>query len=549
MMPKPQSQPALTATQLLSLSAVLALLPGVVFGIYAMFSLIGRDQQAQRERLVQTARSLVMTVDQELGSLRRIAETEADAPTLKGGNIAAFAAEATIVSRIMGASILVLDESGQQLLNTRSAGGPLPRTGNFETLERTIAADGSPVLTVVKTTSDGALAVTATRSTTASSGEKLVVAVTENLDRLARIFDRTPIPPGWLAAVDAPDGSIIARSQSPELFIGKKARLTTAGGGSGLTSFTDLEGRPSLLAFAVSPETGFRVVVWAPESVFYASSSELKRWFGGLAAVVIIVTVLAAIVTGNVIRIPIRQVAESAKSLGHGRPVTFAPSFMQEANIAGEAMVVAARTIAERERDLREESDTVRLLLRELAHRSKNIMSVVSAVARRTARTTSSPDDFLNRFEGRLQGLSSSIDLLTNENWRPVTLSNLLDAQLQSFAGLGRYRFSGVDVPLSPKATQRLGMAIHELATNATKYGALSVPDGQVDIVSHVDGDQWSFTWQELNGPPIPECAPKGFGRQLLEGILAEFGRFQFELLPGGIKCQLKADLKSVAQA
>ncbi len=128
------------------------------------------------------------------------------------------------------------------------------------------------------------------------------------------------------------------------------------------------------------------------------------------------------------------------------------------------------------------QEERIKLLLGEVNHRAKNMLAVVQSVARQTA--AASPQDFLERFSERVQALAASQDLLVEAEWRGVRLTELIRKQLAHFKGLigSRIELRGPSLLLSASAAQTLGMAIHELATNAGKYGALSVSEGRIAI-------------------------------------------------------------------
>src|SRR5262249_58703850 len=125
----------------------------------------------------------------------------------------------------------------------------------------------------------------------------------------------------------------------------------------------------------------------------------------------------------------------------------------------------------------------LRLLMRELTHRSKNLLAVIQAMARQTARYSESIDGFLERFGARLQALARSHDLLVQEEWHGVALAELVKSQLTYLDRTGAQIVAeGPAVMLRPEAAQSLGLALHELAMNALRYGALSTPAGKNSI-------------------------------------------------------------------
>jgi PAS domain S-box-containing protein len=169
-----------------------------------------------------------------------------------------------------------------------------------------------------------------------------------------------------------------------------------------------------------------------------------------------------------------------------------------------------------------------KLLVNELNHRVKNTLVSVQSIASQTLRTTETPEAFRDAFEGRLMALSHTHDLLTQQNWEGASLREIFDFELEAFAARDRIGFDYVrDLQLSPKATVALGMAVHELATNALKYGALSVADGAVNVVWSLEpgGEQddpcLRLTWTEQGGPPVAPPTRHGFGARLLEKGLA----------------------------
>lgn len=174
------------------------------------------------------------------------------------------------------------------------------------------------------------------------------------------------------------------------------------------------------------------------------------------------------------------------------------------------------------ERKKREQN--IRLLMREIAHRSKNILAVVQAMARQTATTTPEPKAFVERFAARLEALGATHSLLVDDGWTGADIGDLIRSQIgHQLDQLDKQVFlSGPSIRLPSDVSQNIGLALHELATNAAKYGALSAPDGRVDITwsvaDPIDGKRgMTLRWLESNGPPVTPPKRKGFGQVVIE--------------------------------
>lgn len=168
----------------------------------------------------------------------------------------------------------------------------------------------------------------------------------------------------------------------------------------------------------------------------------------------------------------------------------------------------------------RKRSEEVRqLLMREVNHRSKNMLATVQAIARQTAAKT--PQSFMENFGRRLQALAANQDLLVKSGWESVDLNELVRSQLRHFEALvdKRIRISGPDVPLSPSAAQAIGMAVHELSTNAAKHGALSNDAGCVAIDWTITTDEFRMEWRESGGPLVEPPSANGFGTTVLDNM------------------------------
>jgi PAS domain S-box-containing protein len=172
----------------------------------------------------------------------------------------------------------------------------------------------------------------------------------------------------------------------------------------------------------------------------------------------------------------------------------------------------------------RRREEHIHFIIEELSHRTKNLLAVVMAVANQTAQTAGDVKQFQARFADRLRALAHCHDLLVRDRWHGASFQDLLSIQLKPFieADAGRVNAAGPPIVLAPDAVQNLGLALHELATNASKYGALSVPDGQVSIQWQQDEatGKVELRWCESGGPAVTPPLRRGFGHVVIEQIV-----------------------------
>jgi two-component sensor histidine kinase len=187
----------------------------------------------------------------------------------------------------------------------------------------------------------------------------------------------------------------------------------------------------------------------------------------------------------------------------------------------------------------KKQEDNLHFIMDELSHRTKNLLSVVQAMAAQTARYSGSFSDFEERFLGRIRALSQSHDLLVSQNWSGAPLLDLIFAQLMPFVeDEARIQATGPSISLRVQAAQSLGIILHELATNASKYGALSVPAGKIMIRWDFAPTSVRLSWRERDGPTVKSPAHPGFGRIIIERMAGDMfgGTAKLELLPTGVR-------------
>jgi HAMP domain-containing protein/two-component sensor histidine kinase len=220
-------------------------------------------------------------------------------------------------------------------------------------------------------------------------------------------------------------------------------------------------------------------------------------------------------------------------------------SRQNELQHTNEELGTKARLLAEQNAERQRKEEHIKQLLNEVDHRSKNVLSVVQAIARQTA--IASPEEFVTRFSERMQTLALSHDLLVKSRWQGIEIADLIRVQLAHFRDLigTRIKIDGPSLRLSVPAAQTIGMIVHELATNAAKYGALSNNLGHVDIRWHAQGgednDLFTITWMERGGPTVSAPSHRGFGSTVVK-TMAEAsldGDVDLDFSPTGLRWHL----------
>jgi len=207
-------------------------------------------------------------------------------------------------------------------------------------------------------------------------------------------------------------------------------------------------------------------------------------------------------------------------------------------------MTGTARDITERKRA----EEHVHLLMREVTHRSKNLLAVIQAMARQSKEGSKTVADFEMRFSGRLQALAAAHDLLVQRDWHGVGVADLVRSQLGHYLDhhAKQIAIEGENMIITPEAAQNIGLAVHELSTNAAKYGALSVAKGKVNVMWRCSADgagepMFQMHWIEAGGPAVVRPARKGFGQIVLEDLAARAlrGQAQLRFDPDGVRWAL----------
>jgi two-component sensor histidine kinase len=501
----------------LTLLVLVIIVPALEFSILLLQRNNTAQQEALRTLAEATAGSISEAVDREIRGMLTTLRVLASGTSLREEDLQRFHARAQVALKDTGTHVIVLDENLNQLLNTRvefgTRLGPTsdPAPARFAQEQR------------VAVVSDGFMGRTARRwvfnvilppSVSGLYGRYLVM--TQDAQNLSAALAQQNLRGGWNVSLVDRNGIVLASSYlssdtGKPFFLGVSPRSGTRRGRAAEQS-AEVE---YVTVVSRSDLTNWSVVLWAPTASVDAPlrRTMLSLLLGGLAAVAL--ATAAAWLLGRLIAKPASRLARDARRLGAGEEVAAV-----QYPIAEFATVSAA--IAEAARDRRDAESEIRFLMREVAHRSKNQLTVVSSIAKQSSRNARNFAAFQDAFQKRLAGLARSTDLLIAGGVSGVDLRELVHAQIEPFqpSDAQRLRIEGPDCKLGNHAAQTIGLAAHELATNAAKYGAFSVQSGRLSVTWRIDSDSLDFVWRETVPRLRKRAETFGFGTQVIERML-----------------------------
>jgi two-component sensor histidine kinase len=510
-------RPARSIALYLFILALVALVPAFIFSAV----LLQRNNEAQ-ERVVETlmvgtARSIVQTVEREIAANVTTLRVLTTAPFLLEGNLAAFHDRVKSALQGTGASIYLLDSNLMAIMSTRvEYGTPPTPSADAESGERALATGDVVVSGLVYGTVSKRWVYNVLLPVNLPGREPMILGFNRFADNLSVPLLANKLPTGWNVALIDSDGAVIAASPGAgrtgdHFSLADTKNLVSSSGWMRL----EADGHQYLAAVQRSPMTGWTLVAWAHGNLVAQPLSDAfwSLFVGGilLAATVILVIYWVSLQIGR----SVHGLEADAKLMGAGEPVP-----PRDYPISEIATVSSALADASRRRQVAEAE--VRFLMRELAHRSKNQMTVIAAMANQTARNVDSVDEFIASFEKRILGLARSTDLLLAHGLAGVDLRDLLAHQIDPFCPVDGVRvvLDGPAFRLSTQAAQILGMAAHELATNAVKYGAFASDSGRLSVTWRLESANLMLVWRETVQSIPKRSRRRGFGTTVLESMV-----------------------------
>jgi two-component sensor histidine kinase len=472
-------------------------LPLIIFAAFIVFEDYEHDRRDASQRVLETVRSIRLVLDAEVTRITGGLEVLALTDTLRNGDFDSFRhiASGFLAQYGKDGILLVADREGRQLFSSITTDTPsLPLRNNREIVERVFTTKSRQYSNLFLGAKTKRPMVTIEVPVLRDGDVIYDISFSPPIDIFQSILDKQRPNDDWTISIFDRDGINFARVPNPNGTVGRRATplLYTAMSREAEATLqtVSLESTPLITTFARSPLTGW--------------------------------TVAAGIAQGSLVG-PLWRNLAITSALGAMLLLT------------GLAFAVRMATTIARGEMLHD------LLIEELNHRVKNTLAILQAIAVQTFRSASKAER--ETFEGRLGALAEAHNLLSNEKWRGSGLRDVIGRVLRPYLldNPERVRMSGPSIPLSPRLAVVLSMIVHEIATNAAKYGALSNDTGTVrldwEILAETARPKLRLIWTEAGGPPVTTPVKPGFGSRLIERSARDQlgGEATVDFLPSGV--------------
>jgi len=483
--------------------------------------LLNRSNDAQQDVVRAltnaTVQAIGQSVDREISSMATALRVLSTTQSLRDGDLPTFHSRALQALAGTGSYLIAVNDRFAQLLNTRVAfGEPLSVVSDRQTPARAIERGTTTTSGVFFGHTAQAPVFTVWLPVDNVTPVRLL-GLTQNARNLVPALQSRQLPEGWHAALVDSDSVIIAATPDAELEAGTSLHLRQGVSLPSPDSWTQERFNDESVVTAEwrSGLTGWRIVAWAASAQVTRPLEESLLQLAAWGLVIAIAASAVAFLIAQRIGRSVQGLRRDAQRLGRGESV-FPRSYpVSEIADVSQALAEASQQRLTAERD-------IRFLMRELAHRSKNQMAVIAAMAKQTARGATDISSYVQALERRIMSLARSTDLLLAHGRAGVSLRELVDLQLAPFLPMpaDRVVIAGADIRINPQGAQILGMALHELATNATRFGAFADPGGHLRLSWQVENDRLHMSWRETLSGRLGESGPEGFGTTVLRAMV-----------------------------
>lgn len=501
-------------------------LPVVLLGSSLLFAYANQESQRLQASTFTMVREVRARLTLKLAGYVTAVDAIATAGMLAGGDLSRLDGPVHDLARREGLQIRLTDETGRIKVHSAARRGEeLPVTANLQTHREADLAGDRPAISnlITGTVSREQLVAITARLRGEGRG---YVSFGVPIAALATLFEGYELPPSGVIGVFDRNGIFIARTgASGPRFLGKPGtpelldRIRTESAGQWVGR--GLEGNIISVAFDHEPLSGWTVVARVLEADLKAPLNRVLWQALGLAVATFAASIALAWLASRRILTSVAALSQAAKGVGGETALPPQHHLIREFDDIDASLRAAHASI-------REQVERNKLLTRELRHRVKNVLATVQAVSNATLRNSPDMDSFRRAFDGRVAALARSHVAVTGDKATEVDLRRLVAEELTMFSD--HVELDGPAVQLRPEQAVSLGLAVHELATNAAKYGALSSTQGHVSLTWQVvarpseappeEGDMLRLVWRESGGPAVIPPLRTGFGSQLLKAVL-----------------------------
>ncbi len=535
-------------TRLIAIVLTLAVPLNVVVALM-IWRLAGVADEMQRMSLHYAARSIATAVDAQLGTYATLGQVLSHDPALLEDSLEAFdSGLRQKIASIPHAWVVIADLEGRQLLNTREPKGrplPLRPAEAIAAQKRAFETRSTIVSDVYQGPSGGSWMASANIPIFKNGAPFRSLALMMDVAGFVDFLAFQDMPRSWRAAIRDAHARLIARVPDNDHWAGRLASepFRATNDRNGLFHLTSPEGEDLLVANKRGDFSGWTISIAVNTAELRAAVLRTIGWAVALGGAISLISLIFAIWIAKRITGPLAELRRKAGALLADPRVRFEPGVPELGELWATLRGVAADRCRAEEHQ--------RLLMQELNHRTKNLLCVVLSIANQTA--ACSPVEFLERFAERIQALAASQDLLIQSKWRGVEIEALVRAQLAHFADLidERITIDGPPFSVTPSAAQSIGMAVHELATNAGKYGSLSDDHGSVTIGWRLDGGAFCIEWIERDGPRVTPPKRRGFGTTIISAMAQASvdGEVELDYRQSGVTWRLRCAAGKVMSA
>ena len=518
---------------------LIAIVPAFIFSLVVLKRSVDAQEQVITALLQASTGSVTRIVERDIEGMLTTLKVLSTSRAMEDGDMEAFYRRASTALADTDSYLIVIDRKHDQRINTRVPfGTPLAKASDPDSVERAFTNNGAPLVSnVFFGQTAGKWVFNVYLPAKLPTGDEYLLTLTQNAESMAKAVNRETLSPGWNAALVDGNGKVIISSDAAvkagePFFLDKVPAISI-----GVRNITE-NGTAYRVATEFSVITGWRIIAWAPRATVDAPATWSFLWLSLGGIIFAGIAIAGSLAIARVLSQGVKLVALDARRLGAGERIEPRPHIIAEVETVSAALAKAAasRTKAEGE---------IRFLMREVAHRSKNQLTVIQSMLNQSVHSAESVADFAESFRKRIAGLARSTDLMIANAAQGVDFRELAQNQLQPFTpdDPKRVVLSGPPLRLDTESAQTLGMALHELATNATKYGALANTTGVVKLSWALSDKGIALRWREegadIEAPTMPHR--KGFGTLVLERMLGMALKAELERImhPDGIEWRI----------